>query len=107
MKPEKSVEYPGRKRGFSAPIRWPANHVDKRPIGGPAQYTAIPGRKIPDWDKDRRAGELEALRELAFDLSLTGFGGDELRKLLRSGGNTDPDEVPEVEGSVAVQTPRA
>jgi len=54
------------------------------------------------WDKDRLVGELEALRELAFDLSLTGFGGDELRKLLQSGGNTDPDEVPTVEESITV-----
>jgi len=107
MKPEKSVENPERKSGLSDPAHWPADRVEKRPIAGLVPYGRNARPQILGWGTDRRAGELEALRELAFDLSLSGFGGDELRKLLRSGGNTDPDEVPTVEVSVAVQTPRA
>jgi DNA methylase/ParB/Sulfiredoxin domain len=50
------------------------------------------------WDKDLLALELGELDGVGFDLSLTGFSGDELAGLLNTGnpGLTDPDEVPEV-----------
>lgn len=49
------------------------------------------------WDKDLLALELADLDAVGFDLSLTGFGGDELAGLLNLGndGLTDPDDVPE------------
>jgi DNA modification methylase len=49
------------------------------------------------WDNDLLKVELEGLRELDFDLDLTGFGADELAVLLaeKTEGLTDPDEVPE------------
>jgi DNA modification methylase len=50
------------------------------------------------WDEDLLPLELAALQELGFDLSLTGFSGDELLRLLDSApteGLTDPDAVPE------------
>jgi len=49
------------------------------------------------WDNDLLKVELEGLKELDFDLDLTGFGADELAVLLaeKTEGNTDPDEVPE------------
>ena len=54
------------------------------------------------WDREKLVCELEELRALAFDVSLTGFGADELSRLLRSGGLTDPDEVPAVEEAITV-----
>jgi ParB-like chromosome segregation protein Spo0J len=54
------------------------------------------------WDREKLVCELEELRALAFDVTLTGFGADELSRLLRSGGLTDPDEVPAVEEVVTV-----
>src|SRR5262249_17457866 len=50
------------------------------------------------WDTEMLAIELGDLAGLGFDLSLTGFGDDELASILNSGnpGLTDPDEVPEV-----------
>jgi DNA modification methylase len=50
------------------------------------------------WDTEMLALELGDLASLGFDLSLTGFGDDELAGLLNSGnpGLTDPDDVPEV-----------
>jgi len=49
------------------------------------------------WDRDLLALELGELDAVGFDLSLTGFGGDELAGLLNLGnpGLTDPDDVPE------------
>jgi DNA modification methylase len=49
------------------------------------------------WDNDLLKVELEGLKELDFDLDLTGFGADELAVLLaeKTEGNTDPDEVPD------------
>ncbi|SDB20209.1 site-specific DNA-methyltransferase [Bauldia litoralis] len=49
------------------------------------------------WDKDLLALELADLDAVGFDLSLTGFGGDELAGLLNLGkeGLTDPDAIPE------------
>jgi DNA modification methylase len=49
------------------------------------------------WDEDLLPLELAGLQELGFDLSLTGFSGDELLRLLDSSpteGLTDPDDVP-------------
>lgn len=49
------------------------------------------------WDMDMLKVELSGLGEMDFDLSLTGFGDDELATLLadKTEGLTDPDEVPE------------
>ena len=49
------------------------------------------------WDNDALKVELEELRDLDFDLNLTGFSGDELSALLaeKTAGLTDPDEVPD------------
>jgi DNA modification methylase len=49
------------------------------------------------WDNDLLKVELEELKELNFDIDLTGFGIDELADLLsdKTEGLTDPDEVPE------------
>jgi len=50
-----------------------------------------------DWDRDLLSLELEDLKELGVDLELTGFGDDELERIMGSGdGLTDPDEAPEV-----------
>lgn len=51
------------------------------------------------WDEQALQAELERLKELDFDLALTGFDPDELAKLLEPEqieGLTDEDEVPEV-----------
>jgi ParB-like chromosome segregation protein Spo0J len=50
------------------------------------------------WDTEMLAIEFGDLAGLGFDLSLTGFGDDELASILNSGnpGLTDPDEIPEV-----------
>jgi DNA modification methylase len=50
------------------------------------------------WDEAKLPLELAALQELDFDLNLTGFGADELLRLLDAGPNdglTDPDAVPD------------
>ena len=49
------------------------------------------------WDDDLLRTELADLRDLGFDLSLTGFGEDELGALFAdaNAGLTDPDDVPE------------
>ena len=49
------------------------------------------------WDAEMLRLALGELSEAGFDLSLTGFGEDELAGILvdASGGITDPDEVPE------------
>jgi DNA modification methylase len=50
------------------------------------------------WDEELLKIELGDLRGLGFDLDLTGFGADEIGKLLIDAGDglTDPDLVPEV-----------
>jgi len=50
------------------------------------------------WDEDLLALEFGDLASLGFDLSLTGFGEDEIGILLNRGneGLTDPDDVPDV-----------
>ena len=50
------------------------------------------------WDTEMLAIELGDLAGLGFDLSLTGFGDDELASIMNTGnpGLTDPDEAPEV-----------
>ena len=50
------------------------------------------------WDTEMLALEIGELGNLGFDLSLTGFGDEEIATLLNSGtpGLTDPDDVPEV-----------
>lgn len=51
------------------------------------------------WDEEALQAELERLKELDFDLELTGFDVDELAKLLEPEqveGLTDEDDVPEV-----------
>ena len=49
------------------------------------------------WDSDLLAVEFGELQEDGFDLSLTGFGEDELAGLMadKTEGLTDPDEIPE------------
>ena len=49
------------------------------------------------WDDETLRLELSELDGLGFDLSLTGFGGDELQVLLadHTAGMTDPDAVPD------------
>lgn len=51
-----------------------------------------------EWDEELLAIELSELRDLDFDLSLTGFDDLELDSLLaeKTEGLTDPDDVPEV-----------
>lgn len=50
------------------------------------------------WDTEMLALEIGDLGALGFDLSLTGFGDEEIAGLLNSGNPdlTDPDDVPEV-----------
>jgi DNA modification methylase len=56
-----------------------------------------------EWDTDMLALEIEDLKELDFDLELTGFELPELDDILGAGavggteGQTDPDAVPEVQ----------
>lgn len=50
------------------------------------------------WDEALLSAEMFDLRAADFDLGLTGFGPDDLERLLASGGTqglTDPDEIPE------------
>lgn len=49
------------------------------------------------WDNNLLKIELEDLKDLDFDLDLTGFGDDELAVLLaeKTEGKTDPDEIPD------------
>jgi DNA modification methylase len=50
------------------------------------------------WDDDLLRLELGDLRDMGFDLDLTGFDPLEVDKLFGpAGGNTDPDDVPEVQ----------
>jgi DNA modification methylase len=58
------------------------------------------------WDREVLSLELKDLEGLGFDLSLTGFGDEELAGLfnIRGTGLTDPDQVPEVE-EVAISRP--
>lgn len=54
------------------------------------------------WDDTLLARELQELQALDYDLSLTGFMGDEIKQLLAEldatpEGQTDPDETPEVQ----------
>ena len=52
-----------------------------------------------DWDEDLLRQELADLKDMDFDLSLTGFDAEEISSMLDIpldvGGLTDPDEVPE------------
>lgn len=50
-----------------------------------------------DWDEDFLKFEIDALRDLDFDLGLTGFSDDELAALSNFVGLTDPDDAPEVD----------
>jgi hypothetical protein len=75
----------------------------RRLLGRAAQGRAyrIAGNATADlatWDLALLPGELAELQQLEVDLSLLGFGEDELAKLLEPGvkhGLTDPDEIPE------------
>ena len=57
------------------------------------------------WDREMLGLELGDLASLGFDLSLTGFGEDEIARLTNLGGPglTDPDDVPEVEEQAVSQ----
>jgi ParB-like chromosome segregation protein Spo0J len=53
---------------------------------------------LSSWDDDKLPLELIALQEMDYDLSFTGFSGDELLRLLGSesnAGQTGPDDIPE------------
>jgi hypothetical protein len=53
---------------------------------------------LATWDLELLPGELAELQQLDIDLSLLGFGEDELAKLLDPGvkaGLTDPDAIPD------------
>lgn len=54
------------------------------------------------WDNELLSAEFADLAELDFDLSLTGFGDDELAGLMadKTEGLTDPDDTPEVQEQV-------
>jgi DNA modification methylase len=54
--------------------------------------------ELAEWDKELLPLELAQLREMEFDLSLTGFSDDELTELFAAplnAGLCDPDEIPE------------
>jgi DNA modification methylase len=50
------------------------------------------------WDMDMLGSELQGLVDEGFDMSLLGFGDDELAAMLaeKTDGLTDPDDIPEV-----------
>src|SRR5262245_35547737 len=53
---------------------------------------------LSSWDEDKLPLELIELQKLDFDLSLTGFGNDDLQRLLAppgAQGLTDSDDVPD------------
>jgi DNA modification methylase len=53
---------------------------------------------LSQWDDDKLVQELAQLREMDFDLGLTGFSSEELMQLLEPAtteGLTDPDAIPE------------
>ena len=57
------------------------------------------------WDMDLLRIEMGDLRDMAFDLDLTGFDPMEVDKLFGpAGGNTDPDDVPEVQAEAVTVT---
>jgi DNA modification methylase len=57
------------------------------------------------WDTDMLALELGELRDLGFDLSLTGFDLPELGRILGpDAGNTDPDDAPAVQAVAVSRT---
>jgi DNA modification methylase len=52
---------------------------------------------LAKWDFELLAGEIEALKELDYDLDLLGFSAEDLAKILNTGtveGLTDPDDIP-------------
>ena len=81
--------------------------LDKVPIHVAAELTEAQAKayriadnatnEIAEWDKEMLPIEISALRDMDFDVSLLGFGEEEL-KLLESGdvtqGVTDPDDIP-------------
>jgi hypothetical protein len=61
---------------------------------------------MSSWDDEKLPLELMALQEMDYDLSFTGFSGDELLRLLDSGTNAgqgDPDAVPEPHDEAATR----
>jgi len=57
------------------------------------------------WDADMLRIELQDLKDLDFDISLTGFADLELTDILaqRTTGNSDPDDVPEEQAEVITE----
>ena len=61
---------------------------------------------LAQWDEDKLAQELAQLRDLDFDLALTGFSSEDLRRLLEpdaGAGLTDADAVPEPPDAAVTQ----
>lgn len=65
--------------------------------------------ELADWDEDVLAGEAELLKDAGFDLEDFGFDPKELEALLSpdpADGQTDADDVPEVDDSEPVRSKR-
>lgn len=65
--------------------------------------------ELADWDEDVLAGEAELLKDAGFDLEDFGFDPKELEALLShdpSDGQTDADDVPDVDDSEPVRSKR-
>ena len=65
--------------------------------------------ELADWDEDVLAGEAELLKDAGFDLEDFGFDPKELEALLSpdpADGQTDADDVPEVDESEPVRSRR-
>jgi DNA modification methylase len=62
--------------------------------------------ELADWDHDRLVQELAELEQMAFDLDLLAFTGDELHDLLDpkvAPGLTDPDDIPDAPDAAITQ----
>jgi DNA modification methylase len=90
---------------FKAAMKLAMTHVPVHVAVGlsPAQAKAYriadnQTASLSTWDDSLLPLELIGLQEMGYDLSFTGFSGDELDRLLQSEsteGQTDPDEIPE------------
>lgn len=53
--------------------------------------------ELADWDNELLALEFDELREMGFDLTLTGFEPDEIGALFPEEGNASPDNFAEID----------